>query len=277
MYVRHIIQKQFCLMCLTFYVTFKCFDIMKYYRNRKEYVVENYLFYAYLKYQKDNKLNAWKYLLKYHKPIFIIFVIMIISVIVQVITTILSVSYCSWICFVIEIIACMLIYYWSEKDLIKYSFEKYEKYCDYCEKLYKWLKHLDINSYEGIYELLQRIKLQISERKDENEKSKNRFDKWLQTLAIPIVITMVTTIINKQDDLIAMINPVVAILIVFVELYITFTSINKVISFPKKRKIEQMQCFANDLQGVLDYIKRDKEKQLNKPNILIPCEEKSNI
>ena len=39
----------------------------------------------------------------------------------------------------------------------------------------------------------------------------------------------------------------------------------------KLRKIEQMQCFANDLQGVLYCIKKDKEKQLYKSNISKYC------
>lgn len=239
--------------------------------------MENCLFYAYLKYQKDNKLNVWKYLLSHHKHIFITFVILVILAIFEVVVTFSNIDCLIWSFLVIEFFVYMLLYHFTEKDLIKFSYINYEKYCNYCEKLKEWLEIFGINSYESVNELLQRIKFQISEIKVEKEKKQNRFDKWLQTLVIPIVITMITTIITKQDDLENMINIVVVILIVFVMSYIIATSINKVRYLPEKRRIEQMQCFANDLQGVLDYIKKDKEKQLNKPNILISCEEKQNI
>lgn len=233
--------------------------------------MENYLFYAYLKYQEDNKLHVWKNLFKYHKHIFAIFLILLTFAVMEVIVTFLRINCLIWSFLLLEFLAYFLLYYFTEKDLIELSEINYENYCNYCKKLNKWLNKFDINNYQSIYELLQRIKLQISEAKDENEKSKNRFDKWLQTLVIPIVITMVTTIITKQNELSAMIEPVVTILIVFVVSYITITSIKKISDFPKKRKIEQMQCFANDLQGVLYCIKKDKEKQLYKSNISKYC------
>lgn len=198
--------------------------------------MENYLFYAYLKYQEDNKLHVWKNLFKYHKHIFAIFLILLTFAVMEVIVTFLRINCLIWSFLLLEFLAYFLLYYFTEKDLIELSEINYENYCNYCKKLNKWLNKFDINNYQSIYELLQRIKLQISEAKDENEKSKNRFDKWLQTLVIPIVITMVTTIITKQNELSAMIEPVVTILIVFVVSYITITSIKKLAISLKKEK-----------------------------------------
>ncbi|MEE1125579.1 MAG: hypothetical protein U0L18_06540 [Acutalibacteraceae bacterium] len=223
--------------------------------------METPLFYAYLKYQKDNQPDVWKFFLKLPKHIICIFILIAISIIVSIITAVFEATVPTLIALAVQVIAYLLMYYFTEKHLIKFSESNYNKYCDYCEKLNIWLKEHSINSDENIDELLQRFKVQISEAKSENEKSKNRFDKWLQTLVIPIILAIITTIITKQDDLVTIINPVIVILMVFVVLYVTVTSIAEFVSLPEKRRIEQMQCFANDLQGVLDYRKKSSETQ----------------
>ena len=235
--------------------------------------MENRIFYAYLEYQKDNKLNIWKSLCRLPIHIIVIFIALVISgiVVVVVVASLFNNSALVYRGLISETIMCILMYIFSEKHLIKFSKINYDKYCDYCRKLREWLKYFSIKNYEDVYQLLEKIKLQINEIKAESEKRKNHFDKLLQTLVIPIILAMITTIITKQDDMSEMIKLVTVILTSFIIIYVAIISLKNVVLFPKKRRLEQLQCFANDLDGILYCIKKDKEKPLSKTNVSKCC------
>ena len=90
--------------------------------------------------------------------------------------------------------------------------------------------------------------------KTEEENSKARGDRWLQTLIIPAIIAIITAIITKQENIEEMIAYALAIVILFAVVYGIVAIIKTISFFPQKRRIEQMECFASDLQGVLDFI-----------------------
>lgn len=215
--------------------------------------MEEKLFYAYLKYQKDGRKNAWANLLKLHWPILMLFAVSLASTIATLVVSLIpTLNLWSWVGVAIMVIGYTALTYTAESFQIKRSHEKFAEYCDYCAELLHWLACFSIDSKEKITSIKDRILAKISDIATSYEKSTSGMDKWVQGFAIPIVLTIVTTIIAGTDaaeDKAAMIS--VIVLVFFLVWYLCNIGA-KMLNFNKKRKLEQLECFASDLQGILD-------------------------
>lgn len=220
--------------------------------------METYLFYAYLKYAKDNKQSFWPKLLSRPISVILFFSLTIVSCVCGAIFALLGWSIVALIGMAGEIIFGIIFYHCSEKYQIEFCIEEYDKYTAYCSNLHKWLKKFNKRSADDIQELYDRIQTKIVHLKAEEESSKARGERWLQTLIIPAIIAIITAIITKQEDVEMMLAYAFTIVILFAVVYGTIAVIKSISYFPQKRKIEQMECFASDLQGVLDLIKDNK-------------------
>lgn len=85
-----------------------------------------------------------------------------------------------------------------------------------------------------------------------DKESQERTDKWLQALIIPILLAIITTSISNVSDISVMFKNMLIIIIGFVSVYCIFIALQKISNFPNKRMMEKLNCFASDLQGVLD-------------------------
>ena len=97
-----------------------------------------------------------------------------------------------------------------------------------------------------------RVTERISKINNEREKSVNRLEKWVQVLAVPILICIISEIIKSDDDInVAIANSFVVIIIS--ALIFSFIYISHILKWlPIKRNIVQMQYFADDLRSILD-------------------------
>ena len=217
--------------------------------------METYLFYLYLKFAKENKQTFWPKLLSRPISVIIFFLLTLLSCVCGAIFALLGWYIAALIGMVGEIVFGILFYNCSEKYHIEFCVEEYDKYTGYCSNLHKWLKKFNKHSADDIQELYNKVHAKIVRMKTEEENSKARGDRWLQTLIIPAIIAIITTIIARQENIGEMITYAFAVVILFAVVY-GIVAIMKTISFfPQKRRIEQMECFASDLQGVLDTIK----------------------
>lgn len=217
--------------------------------------METYLFYAYLKYAKENKQSFWPKLLSRPRSVIIFFSLTLISCVCGAILALLGWSVAALIGIIGEIVFGIVFYNCSEKYQIEFCVEEYDKYAEYCSNLHKQLEKFNKQSTDDIQELHDKIQAKIARLKAEEENSKVRGDRWLQTLVIPAVIAIITAIITKQDNVNTMLAYAFAIVTLFSVIYGAIVIIKSISFFPKKRRIEQMECFASDLQGVLDLIK----------------------
>jgi uncharacterized membrane protein YraQ (UPF0718 family) len=223
--------------------------------------METYLFYAYLKYAKENKQSFWPKLLSRPISVIIFFSLTLLSCVCGAIFALLGWSIAALIGMVGEIVFGIIFYNCSEKYQIDFCVEEYDKYVEYCANLHKWLKKFNKPSADDIQELYDKIQAKITRMKTEEENSKARGDRWLQTLIIPAIIAIITTIIAKQENIEEMLAYALVIVILFAVVYGTIAIIKSIGSFPQKRRIEQMECFASDLQGVLDFINSNAKKK----------------
>lgn len=92
----------------------------------------------------------------------------------------------------------------------------------------------------------------IQELNDDAEKRANRMDKWIQALAIPFILAIITAVIDKNDDISKAVAIIVSIILVSVVLFGIVWLSDNFKSLLRKQKIEQLKLFSEDLQGIID-------------------------
>ena len=215
--------------------------------------MEEKLFYAYLKYQKDSVRKAWSNLLKMHWSVLLPFAVSIAATVSTLILTFVN-PLCSWnwISVAVMVLAYIVLMHTSENFQIKRSHEKFLDYCEYCREMKTWLKGFSIDNKEKLVSIKKRILIKISTLRNNHKKSAEGINKWLQGFATPIVLAIITAVIageNATEEKIAM---TVIIIMIFALTWYLCSVGAKMLNHRGKRKIEQLECFASDLQGILD-------------------------
>ena len=215
--------------------------------------MERYLFYMYLEYLKENKLTFWPKLWKQPKIAIILMLVVVLSWLASfVISFFKTTQYWSIVTLAMEIISCVILYFYTEHYMIACSKKRTNEYCDYCKKIKNWLNSCNVNDEEKIKVLLGRVNESMKEIEIIEQKSQDRIEKWLQALVIPIVLAIITTILGSNSDMNGMITGISTVIILFISVYMIYIAVSKIVSFPNKRMHEQLKCFSSDLQGVLD-------------------------
>lgn len=215
--------------------------------------MDTYLFYAYLKYAKENKQSFWPKLLSKPVGVIIFFSLTLIFCLCGTISMLMGWTLVAGISILGEVVFSIFLCHYLEKYQIKFCIEEYDKYKDYCLKLYEWIKQFDVQNRDNIQVLHDRIQTKIVRLKEEEHHL--RGDHWLQTLIIPVIITIIAAVVANQTSVETVLAEAVTILMVFGIIYGFVIMIINIGLFPQKRQIRQMECFASDLQGVLDLIK----------------------
>ena len=81
---------------------------------------------------------------------------------------------------------------------------------------------------------------------------KENNDKWMQTLALPVVLAIITAFLSQQGDINERIAEIAAVLIVFAVLSFGFAGIIAILRSVRNWEITNLMWFREDLQGVLD-------------------------
>lgn len=215
--------------------------------------MEDKLFYAYLKYQKDSMRNAWSNLLKLHWRVLVPFAISIISTVITLVQTLVS-PLCgwNWISVAIMVLSYIVLMHTTEDFQIKRSHEKFVEYCDYCAEMKIWLAGFSVDSKEKTASIRERILGKISNIRNAHEKSTVGVDKWLQGFATPVVIAVITAVVAGENATEEKIVTTVIVIMIFALAWYLCSVGAKMLNYNSKRKVEQLECFASDLQGILD-------------------------
>jgi hypothetical protein len=143
--------------------------------------------------------------------------------------------------------------YWAiENYSIQNSQKQMERYWEYCTELKKDLTATNIHTREEIEEMKKRILNRVQNMKAERQVTNASLVKLGEIVAIPVVLAIITTGVNQMNDVGEMVALVTNILLVSGLSVATGFSLLNLFRFPQKRKIEQMNEFCEDLQGVLD-------------------------
>lgn len=123
----------------------------------------------------------------------------------------------------------------------------------YCFEIKSWLESVGVNTTpENLNIIIDRVKSQITYLDSVRNNNRNRIEKWSQVLIIPILLAVFSQIIKEQQDLSILFAYTATMLIVIGSFGLVFLNCYNALDFYKKRKLEQMKSFADDLQGVVD-------------------------
>lgn len=204
-------------------------------------------------YQKDNEEIFIKKILKFPVMAIILFAVVFGSAATgAVFSFIATLRVYAWILLLVELFCCLVLNIYSERYQIMNSSTKLTEYRESCNKTYKWLKSCSVTTKVNIYELNQRVLSHISKLEDELKQKKERIDKWMQVLIIPIVLVMFSELINSKTDVTVIFGYAFLLFFILVFIYSLICGIRTVANLFSHRKLNQLYCFSNALQGVLD-------------------------
>lgn len=234
------------------------------------------LFDNYRKYQKKNQDNFFKAFWKLPKPAIIIFIV-IISTIIYAILSIFVKHLQQWYvwCLLLEILACVTLYFYTEYYQIKTSSMRLQVYKKYCRKINIWLKTTGlIVNKKNLNEIIDRINRDILTMEEKRNKRRDRIEKWIQILIIPILLAVFSELIREQTNLSVLISYALVLLISVGSLSLAFLCCYNIIDFFQKRKLEQLKSFSNDLQGIIDTQLEKKLFAINTKKLKVSLKQK---
>ena len=215
--------------------------------------MENKYLDSYLLYQKENNMTNWKKLVRLPWYVLITFLASLDLIILPIVfdglisnkILIIILYFCGLIFLNISVLLC-------DNHMIATSQSTLEKYAESWVCLNGWLKSVHIANDEDKKLLLSRLKEHIESHEAKQKETTDRWDKWLQILVIPAVLALITTIIANQKEVDLIIASVLTIMLSFGAIYGVIIMIRSAGRLFTNRRINQMRCFANDLQSTMD-------------------------
>lgn len=215
--------------------------------------MERKYLYCYLEFQKIENRRYWKRLMNI--PWYIIVPLAVSVVLISVSFILVFVPQTKGIASVLEIISLILSfvsYYLSDRYIVSNSASTFDEYVKSRERLNRWFTTVHIESDEDKKLLISRLKDYVSKKESDQKAISEKWDKWLQTIAVPVVLSIITTVITKQNNVSEMLATILVVLLIAGTFYGVIYIIRNVCRLPAKKEINQMQCFIDDLQSTLD-------------------------
>ena len=212
------------------------------------------LFDSYRKYQKENKNNVIKSIFKLPVGAKILLGGLCLCLIYSILTLFVDLFRSAYFfCLLLEFVLCICLYFYTENFQIKNSDTRFSAYQDYCGKINQWLIQIGIVvTKENVTELVRRLENEIEKQEKQRTLRRERIEKWIQIIIIPILLAVFSAIIREQTDLTTLLSYAIAFLVTFSSIALVVLVFYNGFDFFRKRKLEQLKSLSSDLQGVLD-------------------------
>lgn len=160
---------------------------------------------------------------------------------------------------IIAVLFCAISQISIGKYEIEISTKTIDEYWTYCYTTKNWIVDLfglkdtsEMSVVKEIGTIKDRVDAYRKELIDDAEKRANRMDKWVQALAVPFVLAIITAVIDKNDDIGKAVAVILAIVIIGIVLFGIVWLSNNFKSLLRKQKDEQLKLLSEDLQGIID-------------------------
>ena len=160
---------------------------------------------------------------------------------------------------IIAVLFCAISQISIGKYEIEISTKTIDEYWTYCYTTKNWIVDLlglkdtsEMSVVKEIGAIKDRVDAYRKELIDDAEKRANRMDKWVQALAVPFVLAIITAVIDKNDDIGKAVAVILAIVIIGIVLFGIVWLNNNFKSLLRKQKDEQLKLLSEDLQGIID-------------------------
>ncbi len=216
--------------------------------------LETILFENYQKYQKEHRDNLFRALFKLPLIAIIMLITLMISTVLGITSTFVKeISFIFPYTILVEAVLCVVIYFYTDHFRIENSVRRLTKYANYCGEIAKWLKSTGfVFNQANVEQLIKRLSAKLDKIENERLRRKEAIEKWIQILIIPVLLAVFSQSIQKQENVAVLLYFAVVVLTFVGLIGISILSINSIIEFFRKRKIEQLRGFVDDLQGILD-------------------------
>ena len=235
--------------------------------------MDQLLFYHYLNYRKSLYRSRLEEVLNLPWFAYLSFFLTIISAVFALIFLLNKAYPMSFLALIMEIAGSECFTRYMDFYRIKTSKNTLDLRIEEWGALRNWLSDNHIQDNASILTIKQRIQESIAESKTAKQESTLRFDKWTQTLIIPVILAMITAATRQTDTIEKTIPTIFVILFMFLFIYGLLHFIHSIRWYDNSRKIAKMMAFAEDLQGVLDLdqfnllsIDTAESKQINTDN-----------
>lgn len=225
--------------------------------------MEEYILNCYKKWLKDKKGNIAKQLSRLTITANVLVISLFVTLAAIIITFFLvgfKVINEAWV-FVpvlLEVIIGIVSYAYTSKHEIEHSKDELDKYKEHCRRLSLELKDKHITNHAFIQEIIDRCKNLISESNRTIERNQDNTIKAMQILIIPLSLEVLKEIINRQSDLLEVIEAWFTSLMAIATLCLLVAwSVYMCISLTIKKRQNDYKQMARDLQGIIDLDKFD--------------------
>lgn len=145
---------------------------------------------------------------------------------------------------------------------IEYSVDKIGDYKKHCRGLSAKLKEIKITNRTFIQEIIDRYKNLINESNRTIERNQDNTIKIMQILIIPFSLEVLKVIINRQSNVLEMIEiGLTSLMAVAIIWLIVACSIYMYSSLTIKKRLNDYKLIVNDLQGIIDLEKFDSDDE----------------
>lgn len=168
----------------------------------------------------------------------------------------------------ISLILCFILFSANEKYEIETSEQTMKEYWQYCYDIREWFEKTFVEektSKENIDKNIQEVKDRLDSYLDAQLESANkrndRIDKWIQALAIPFVLALITGVLEYNNDMIEAVSTIFSIVVIFAYIISGILIAWNSKKLFTKHRVEQLKYFSEDLQGALDCVKYYNETE----------------
>lgn len=216
--------------------------------------MELLLYRSYLKYLKDNREPISKAFKKMPKTMVSLLIILLLSAIsVIVVICIEKIRIYFYAAIAIEVIIAFAVFLYGQHYEIKNSDQDIKKYKTYCTNLFLWLTNTSVSvERKDIIELKSRMVNRLEKHEQKQQRTYDVAIRFIQVLIIPIVLTVLTVVLNKQIDISLIFAYGFIAIMILSFLAVTSFGFISFFNLIRKNESEKMKSFVNDLQGILD-------------------------
>ena len=216
--------------------------------------MELLLYRSYLKYLKDNRVPMSKAFKKMPKTMVALLIILLLSAIsVIVVICIEKIRIYFYAAIAIEVIIAFAVFLYGQHYEIKNSDQDIKKYKTYCTNLFLWLSNTSVSvERKDVIELKNRMVNRLEKHEQKQQRTYDVAIRFIQVLIIPIVLTVLTVVLNKQIDISLIFAYGFIAIMILSFLAVTSFGFISFFNLIRKNESEKMKSFVNDLQGILD-------------------------
>ena len=215
--------------------------------------MEYHLLNSYLKYQKDHSESFTKVIKRIPWYIALLLGLAILCLIASIVCVFVTgINGWFYVFTFAEAIIAFILYWAQERWEIKYSRKQYDNFRVSAQNLYNWLSEYCITTEEEIELIKARLTRDLEKQDELKKEQKNKIDKWMQTLVIPLILAIITSFISNQTNIESVLGYVFSLLAITFLVYAMIWIIRSVYGLITSRKRDNIELFIDDLQGVID-------------------------